>query len=45
MVLEEIQTRTSSKYFKLLEKLVEMKQGRYVWESTIGFEDKNLPLI
>ena len=30
MVLEEIQTRTSSKYFKLLEKLVEMKQGRYV---------------
>jgi hypothetical protein len=29
VVLEEIQTRTSSKYFKLLEKLLEMKQGRY----------------
>ena len=29
MVLEEIQTRTTSKYFKLLEKLLEMKQGRY----------------
>ena len=29
VVLEEIQTRTSSKYFKLLEKLLEVKQGRY----------------
>ena len=29
VVLEEIQTRTTSKYFKLLEKLLEMKQGRY----------------
>ena len=30
MVLEEIQTRTSSRYFKLLDMLLEMKQGRYI---------------